>query len=158
VELLPRSAAGILRTPVTDALMMTKFMFATGIEGSYPTIEWQGKTVRQDELRKTRHYDCWREDFQLVREIGIECLRYGPPYYSTHTGRGQYDWSFSDETQHALQDLQIWIIADLCHFGVPDWVGNFQNPEWPELFAEYAAAFARRYPWVHFYTPVNEIF
>ena len=49
-------------------------------------------------------------------------------------------------------------ITDLCHFGVPDWIGNFQNPDWPELFGEYAGAFARRFPWVRFYTPVNEIF
>ena len=41
---------------------------------------------------------------------------------------------------------------------MPDWIGNFQNPDWPELFAEYAAAFAKRFPWVRFYTPVNEIF
>src|SRR5438874_2467070 len=27
---------------------MAKFMFSTGIESSCPTIEWRGKTVRQD--------------------------------------------------------------------------------------------------------------
>src|SRR5262249_19940353 len=46
----------------------------------------------------------------------------------------------------------------LCHFGVPDWIGNFQNPDFPALFAEYAGAFARRYPWVMAYTPINEIY
>ena len=40
---------------------------------------------------------------------------------------------------------------------MPDWVGNFQNPDCPALFAEYAGAFARRFPWVRFYTPVNEM-
>ena len=49
-------------------------------------------------------------------------------------------------------------IVDLCHFGVPDWIGNFQNPDLPELFATYAGAFAGRFPWVQFYTPVNEMF
>src|SRR5262249_4892174 len=48
--------------------------------------------------------------------------------------------------------------VDLCHFGVPDWIGDFQNPDWPQLFAEYALAFARRFPWVRLYTPVNEIY
>ena len=57
-----------------------------------------------------------------------------------------------------LKATQIVPIADLCHFGVPDWIGNFQNPEFPELFAEYAAAFAKRYPWVQLYTPVNEMY
>ena len=41
---------------------------------------------------------------------------------------------------------------------MPDWIGNFQNADWPRLFVEYAQAFARRFPWVRFYTPVNEIF
>jgi beta-glucosidase/6-phospho-beta-glucosidase/beta-galactosidase len=137
---------------------MAQFMFATGIENSYPTIAWEGKTVRQDELAKTRHYECWRDDFALLDELGITHLRYGPPYFSVHQGPGKYDWSFADQTFRALHEQQVTVIADLCHFGVPDWIGNFQNGEWPPLFAEYAAAFARRYPWVRFYTPVNEIF
>ena len=66
-----------------------QFMFATGIENSYPTIEWKGKTIRQDELAKTKHYERWRDDFRLLKELGIEYLRYGPPYFSTHTGPGQ---------------------------------------------------------------------
>src|SRR5205085_1851256 len=84
---------------------MSQFMFATGIENSYPTIEWKGKTIRQDELAKTKHYERWRDDFRLLQELEIEYLRYGPPYFSTHTGPGQYDWSFTDETFRALHDL-----------------------------------------------------
>src|SRR5688500_3200386 len=57
-----------------------------------------------------------------------------------------------------MQRLGIVPIVDLCHFGVPDWVGDFQNPDWPQLFARYARAFAERFPWVRFYTPVNEIY
>jgi beta-glucosidase/6-phospho-beta-glucosidase/beta-galactosidase len=41
---------------------------------------------------------------------------------------------------------------------VPDWVGGFYNTDWPPHFAEYAKAFAKRYPWIQFYTPVNEIY
>ncbi|HZT43309.1 MAG TPA: family 1 glycosylhydrolase [Chthonomonadaceae bacterium] len=134
-------------------------MFATGIENSYPTIQLpNGKTFRVDEMEKTGHYRYWREDFDLVTELGIRTLRYGPPYYSTHKGPGRYDWSFADETFSALHDLRIQPIADLCHFGVPDWIGNFQNPEWPAFFAEYAGTFAARYPWIRYFTPVNEIF
>ncbi len=46
----------------------------------------------------------------------------------------------------------------MCHFGVPDWVGNFQNPDFPVYFVEYAEAFAERFPDLVYYTPVNEIF
>jgi beta-glucosidase/6-phospho-beta-glucosidase/beta-galactosidase len=133
-------------------------MFSTGIENSYPTIQVNGQRQRVDEMESCGHYDRWRDDFALVRELGIEFLRYGPPYYRAHVGPGRYDWAFADETFAALREREIAPIADLCHFGVPDWIGDFQNPDWPPLFAEYARAFAERFPWVKYYTPVNEIF
>lgn len=139
--------------------MANKFMFATGIENSYPTIQLpDGTTKRVDEMEKTGHYQRWKEDFNLVKELGIEFLRYGPPYYKVHLGPGQYDWGFTDETFRYLQELNITPIVDLCHFGVPDWVGDFQNEEWPVHFAQYAKDFAKRFPYLQFYTPVNEIF
>jgi beta-glucosidase/6-phospho-beta-glucosidase/beta-galactosidase len=134
-------------------------MFATGIENSYPTIQLPDGTIKRvDEMEKTGHYKNWETDFGLVREMGISFLRYGPPYYSTHTGPGKYDWSFADMTFNKLKEMGITPIADLCHFGVPDWMGNFQNPDFPVYFYEYAKAFAIRFPEVKYYTPVNEIF
>jgi beta-glucosidase/6-phospho-beta-glucosidase/beta-galactosidase len=138
--------------------MQRRFMFCTGIENSYPNIIVDGKKVRVDEMEKCGHYKAWKDDFRLVKEMGLEFLRYGPPYYKTHVAPGKYDWSFTDDTFAALKELNITPIVDLCHFGVPDWLGDFQNPEWPALFAEYAGAFARRFPYLQFYTPVNEIF
>ncbi len=138
---------------------MNKFMFCTGIENSYPTILLpSGETKRVDEMEKSGHYEHWRRDFELVKEMGIEFLRYGPPYFSAHIGPGKYDWNFTDEVFIAMREMGITPIVDLCHFGVPDWIGNFQNPDWPLHFAEYAKAFAKRFPWVKLYTPVNEIF
>ncbi len=134
-------------------------MFATGIENSYPTIQLpDGRTKRVDELEKAGHYVRWKDDFQLVKDLNIRFLRYGPPYYSTHVGPGQYNWDFTDQTFRALDELGITPIVDLCHFGVPDWIGNFQNSDWPQYFAEYAGAFAKRFPNLQFYTPVNEIY
>jgi beta-glucosidase/6-phospho-beta-glucosidase/beta-galactosidase len=135
---------------------MGEFMFATGIECSYPTIE--GGSWRLDELEMTGHYKHWRRDLGLVRELGLRYLRYGPPLHCIYLGPNRYDWSFMDEVCAVMQELEITPIMDLCHFGVPDWLENFQNPEMPERFAEYATAFAKRYPWVKFYTPVNEMF
>ncbi len=138
---------------------MADFMFSTGIENSYPTIAGpHGTSMRIDEMEETKHYEHWKLDFRLVKELGIQYLRYGPPYYKTHVGPGRYDWSFTDDVFAELLKLEITPIVDLCHFGVPDWVGNFQNPDWPHYFAEYAYAFADRFPWVRYYTPVNEIF
>lgn len=136
--------------------MIPAFMFATGIENSYPTID-HGKT-RVDEMEKCDHYDRWRDDFDRVQELGIWFLRYGPPIHRTWLGPQRYDWSFADETFNDLFRRDIVPITDLCHFGVPDWIGNFQNPDFPRLFATYAGDFARRFPWVQLYTPVNEMF
>ena len=57
-----------------------------------------------------------------------------------------------------MQKLNIVPIIDLCHFGVPDWLENFQNERLPEALAAYGKAFAERYPWIKFYTPVNEMY
>lgn len=134
------------------------FMFATGIENSYPTILLpNGTTKRVDEMEKAGHYQRWREDFRLVKESGMRFLRYGPPLYKTHLAPGQYDWHFTDETFAAMKEMGIMPIVDLCHFGLPDWLGDFQNPDFPAHFAEYARAFAQRFPDLTLYTPVNEI-
>jgi beta-glucosidase/6-phospho-beta-glucosidase/beta-galactosidase len=54
-----------------------------------------------------------------------------------------------------MKQLGIIIIVDLCHFGVPDWMAN---PQFPEMFAEYAKAIVNRFPDLKYYTPINEIF
>jgi beta-glucosidase/6-phospho-beta-glucosidase/beta-galactosidase len=135
--------------------MFTGFMFATGIENSIPTID-HGKT-RVDEMEKCGHYRHWRTDFDRVQELGVRLLRYGPPLHTTWLGPQRYDWSFADTTFADLRRRNIVVIADLCHFGVPDWIGNFQNPDFAALFGDYAHAFAARYPWVQLYTPINEM-
>jgi beta-glucosidase/6-phospho-beta-glucosidase/beta-galactosidase len=132
------------------------FMFATGVENSYPTID-HGRT-RVDEMARCKHYDLWKTDFDLVQELGVNFLRYGPPLFSAWRGAGRYDWAFADETFGDLLRRDVTPIVDLCHFGVPDWVGDFQNPDFPRLFADYARAFATRFPWVQFFTPVNEMY
>ena len=135
---------------------MFSFMFATGIENSIPTI--QNGSKRVDELEKCGFYTHWQKDFALVEELGIKFLRYGPPLHKVWLGPGRYDWEFSDLTFADLKRRDIVPIVDLCHFGVPDWIGNFQNADFPQLFAQYARDFAARYPWVQLYTPVNEMY
>src|SRR3954452_20828379 len=102
--------------------MLSSFMFATGIENSYPTIH-QGRT-RVDEMEKCGHYDRWRDDFDRVQELGISYLRYGLPLHRTWLGPNRYDWSFVDATFGELRRRRILPITDLCHFGVPDWIEN----------------------------------
>jgi beta-glucosidase/6-phospho-beta-glucosidase/beta-galactosidase len=132
------------------------FMFATGIECSNPTID-HGRT-RRDMLEECGHYARWREDLALTFDLGLRVLRYGLPIHKTFLGRDKYDWEFADLVMGEMRRLGITPILDLLHFGLPGWIGNFQNPELPVLFAGYCDAVAERYPWVRYYTPVNEIY
>src|SRR5437773_5034461 len=134
--------------------MTPAFMFTTGIENSAPRVDGR----RVDELDKSGHYDRWREDLDLVDEMEIRFLRYGPPLHRTYVGHNRFDWSFADETFAVLRQKNIAPIADLCHFGIPDWIGDFQNPDFPQLFAAYARSFADRFQWVQLFTPINEMY
>src|SRR4051812_35871245 len=118
---------------------MPGFMFATGIENSYPTIAAKpsapssrssksqrngpsARTVRVDEMEKCGHYKLWKEDLRLLQEMDLHYLRWGPANYKTFLGPGKYDWSWTDEVLAEMRRLGIWPIIDLCHFGVPDWL------------------------------------
>jgi beta-glucosidase/6-phospho-beta-glucosidase/beta-galactosidase len=132
------------------------FLFATGIECSYPTTD-HGRW-RLDQMYATGHYQRWREDFELAREVGVTHIRYGPPLHLIFTGPRQFDWSWCDEPMRELERVGPEPIVDLCHFGVPAWLDNFQSTDVPGALAEYAGAFAERFPWVRYYTPVNEMY
>jgi beta-glucosidase/6-phospho-beta-glucosidase/beta-galactosidase len=135
------------------------FAFATGIECSNPLIvDANNKKLRRDLLLECHHYERFREDLALVHDMHIPVLRYGLPNHLIHLAPGRYDWSFADEAMAEIKRLGIAPILDLLHFGIPDWMGDFQNPEMPLHFADYAGAVAQRYPWVRAYTPVNEIY
>lgn len=149
------SPVALANVRVNDLVEALRFMFAVGIECSYPTI---AGGQRVDQLRDTGHYEMWRTDLRLVRELGLRYLRYGPPIHRIFLGPGQYDWSFLDPVMNEMRRLGVIPIIDLVHFGLPDFLGNFQNPDWPRHVADYAHAFAERYPWVRYYTPVNEIY
>jgi beta-glucosidase/6-phospho-beta-glucosidase/beta-galactosidase len=145
-----RRAARISRRPAGA------FIFASGVEASCPTID-QG-SWRLDQMRAAGHYRHWRTDIGLAVELGLSHLRWGPPLHLTLLGPDRFDWSFADQVLRAMRDVDLEPIVDLCHFGLPDWLGTFQNPEACSALGAYAEAFADRYPWVRFYTPVNEIY
>ncbi len=156
-RLLPVPHSGTAR-PVASSPAPTddRFMLATGIECSYPTLE--GGRWRMDQMAACGHYRHWARDLELVRNLDIRYLRYGPPLHLIHQGPGRYDWTFLDDVSAEMQRLGIVPIMDLCHFGLPNWLQNFQNPEVPQALADYARAFAKRYPRVRLYTPVNEMY
>ncbi|HYO23759.1 MAG TPA: hypothetical protein VEQ85_02315, partial [Lacipirellulaceae bacterium] len=91
---------------------MAAFMFATGIENSYPTIAG-GRRI--DEMEKCGHYRHWRTDLELLEDLGIRFLRYGPPIHTTWLGPHHPDWEFPDLAFGHLKRHDTVPIADLCH-------------------------------------------
>jgi beta-glucosidase/6-phospho-beta-glucosidase/beta-galactosidase len=130
------------------------FVIATGIECSAPLVDGN----RVDELVKTGHDVRYAEDFRLAAALGVRFIRYGIPFHRVNPRPGSFDWVWVDAALDACRDAGLTPIVDLMHFGVPDDLRDYQNPDVPARFGAYARAFAERYPWIRHYTPVNEPF
>ncbi len=105
------------------------------------------------------HYEHWREDLAVVRDLGVRAVRWGVPWYRVEPAHRKFDWSWTDQViQYIVEDLGITPIIDLMHYGCPFWLKReFVNPRYPQYVAEYATAFTRRYKdLVRWYTPLNE--
>ncbi|MDQ3392838.1 MAG: sugar nucleotide-binding protein [Bacteroidota bacterium] len=97
------------------------------------------------------------EDLEKFASLGIKKIRY--PFLWEHLapeGPGKANWGWSDDRLAKLFDLGLEPIAGLLHHGSGPAYTDLNDPEFPDLLAEYAYAFAKRYPKVVLYTPVNE--
>lgn len=129
------------------------FVVATGIECSAPVIRGGS---RRDQLLLTEHWTRVEEDLDLVTAMGITHLRYGVPFHIVAADPDNLDWAWTDVAMAALRGRPIEPIVDLLHFAVPDDLSGIGDPALPERYANYVRAFIERYPWVRWYTPVNE--
>jgi len=134
------------------------FLWATGIEDTFIPQTRPGHRSL-DEYELMGHYKHWREDLALARELGVQAIRWGVPWYRVEPRQEAFDWSWTDQVlPYLAEELGITPIVDLMHYGCPFWLrGEFANDAYPRAVASYAAAFARRYSrLVHWYTPLNE--
>ncbi len=134
------------------------FIWASGIEDTFVPQTKPGHRSL-DEYELIGHYEHWREDLALARDLGVQALRWGVPWYRVEPQQGQFDWSWTDQVlPYLVVDLGITPIIDLVHYGCPFWLQReFASDDYPDAVAAYAAAFAHRYTGlVHFYTPLNE--
>ncbi|MDY0978176.1 family 1 glycosylhydrolase [Massilia sp. CFBP9012] len=98
------------------------------------------------------------QDIERFASLGIGAIRYPVLWERTAPdGVDKADWSWPDERLPALRQLGINPIVGLVHHGSGPRHTSLVDPAFPELLADYAGAVATRYPWVEYYTPVNEI-
>ncbi|QMU30241.1 sugar nucleotide-binding protein [Adhaeribacter radiodurans] len=109
-----------------------------------------------DQLSRNGHWERI-SDLDLFASLGIKKLRY--PVLWEHVAPQSLDtpdWSWSDERLQRLQQLQIDPIVGLVHHGSGPVYTDLSNDNFAPLLAQYARMVAERYPWVTYYTPVNE--
>lgn len=134
------------------------FVWASGVENTFVVQSRKGHR-KLDEYELMGHYDHWREDILLAKNIGFRALRWGIPWHKVEPEKGKFDWSWTDEViPYIVEELGITPIIDLMHYGCPLWMEKeFINKDYPNAVARYAKAFAEHYKsLVRYYTPLNE--
>jgi len=107
-------------------------------------MERNGHAVRDDDLER-------------FAALGIRAIRYPVLWERTAPGRiEEADWSWPDARLPALRALGIEPIVGLVHHGSGPRHTSLVDPEFAPKLAAFAGAVAQRYPWVEYYTPVNE--
>lgn len=143
------------RLPATEP---EAFIWATGIEDTFVPQSRPGLRPL-DEYALIGHYEHWREDLALARELGVRAIRWGIPWYRVEPAPGQFDWGWTDQVlPYIAEGLGISVILDLMHYGTPLWLErSFAASDYPRRVAVYARAVAERYKGlIHSYTPLNE--
>jgi dTDP-4-dehydrorhamnose reductase len=108
------------------------------------------------QLQRNGHTDrlC---DLERFAKLGIRAIRY--PVLWEHLAPDEADqvnWQWPDARLPELRARGITPIVGLVHHGSGPKYTSLVDPEFPEKLAFFAGAVARRYPWVEYYTPVNE--
>jgi dTDP-4-dehydrorhamnose reductase len=123
-----------------------------GLEG---TINRVGDAYH-DQSEYAGHYN--REgDIDLIASLGIKMLRY-PVLWEKHQPQKDsvIDWTFVQKNLTRLKELKVEPIAGLVHHGSGPQYVNFFDGSFEEGVADYARLVAQKFPWLKYYTPVNE--
>lgn len=134
------------------------FIWAAGIENTFVPQARPGHRPL-DEYELMGHYDHWREDVDLCRDLGLNALRWGVPWYRVEPEPNRFEWEWVDEVlDYLVNELKVNPIIDLMHYGCPFWLERgFAHKNYPDYVARFSAAFAERYKHlVSWYTPLNE--
>lgn len=109
-----------------------------------------------DQSEFSGHYNR-ENDVDLIASLGIKMLRY-PVLWEKHQPEKNtiIDWTFAEKNLIRLKELQVEPIAGLVHHGSGPKFVNFFDGSFEEGVAAYAKLVAAKFPWLEYYTPVNE--
>ncbi len=97
------------------------------------------------------------EDLDAIAALGVRALRYPVLWERTAPeGIEHADWAWSDARLARQRELGLMPIAGLVHHGSGPRHTSLVSESFAPGLAQFAGAVARRYPWLEWYTPVNE--
>lgn len=98
-----------------------------------------------------------REDIDRIAELGIKRVRFPIIWESVAPDSlDAFDFEWTDDRLAMLRERGVEVIGGLLHHGSGPHYTNLLDPDFPKKFAAYAARVAERYPWIEWWTPVNE--
>lgn len=110
----------------------------------------------RDQLEDTGHYNR-KKDIDILAATGIRRIRY-PVLWEKHQPNEKetpnFDWA--EKQLDAIKKNKLSPIVGLLHHGSGPKFTNLLDPLFPYKFMEYAKLVATKFPWVEYYTPVNE--
>jgi dTDP-4-dehydrorhamnose reductase len=96
-------------------------------------------------------------DLDRFAALGIKALRYPLLWErAAPDGTEDIDWTWANGRLRRLRELNVTPILGLVHHGSGPRTTSLVSSNFAPGLASYAAQVARQYPWVEYYTPVNE--
>lgn len=110
----------------------------------------------QDQLEYSGHYNR-PEDLKLFSELGISKMRY-PVLWEKHQpyAEKEINWGITEQNLLQLRDAGIDVIAGLVHHGSGPKYADLGENSFHEGLESYAGMVAEKFPWIRYYTPINE--
>lgn len=110
----------------------------------------------RDQLEETGHYS--REgDVATLCSLGFTKFRY-PVLWERHfpVEEKKSNWEWTARQLEVLREHNVEPIVGLLHHGSGPAHTDLLDPGFPEKLAAHAEEVARTFPWIRYYTPVNE--
>ena len=111
----------------------------------------------RDQLYYAGHYKR-KDDIDKIAELGISALRY-PVLWEAHQPFSEDEKINWDRTKQQLEKIRshnIIPVAGLLHHGSGPRFTGLEAKDFGEKLAGYASKVAKQFPWLEYYTPVNE--
>lgn len=109
-----------------------------------------------DQLEFLNHYNR-RGDIEALASTGIKKLRYPVLWEKHQPVKGQpINWTWIGQQLSLIRNAGITPVAGLVHHGSGPAYTDLLDKHFPKLLAAYAHEVAKKFPWIGYYTPVNE--